>query len=171
MLFRSAQKLVNLQIALDFIKSKGAKLVGIGNASIHDGNETLILGLLWTLILTFSVSGENSNDDDDEEAKRKAAAAASASARKKALLMWAKKLAKEFNVDVKNLNKSWKDGRAFCAIISAFRPDLIDMEEVEKMTPRERLELAFRVGAMLGCPSILKPEDLLDVPVRSSLPL
>ena len=32
-----AQKLVNLQIALDFIKSKGAKLVGIGNASIHDG--------------------------------------------------------------------------------------------------------------------------------------
>ena len=42
---------------------------------------------------------------------------------------------------------------------------LIDMEEVEKMTPRERLELAFRVGAMLGCPPILKPEDLLDVPV------
>ena len=25
-----------LQIALDFIKSKGAKLVGIGNASIHE---------------------------------------------------------------------------------------------------------------------------------------
>jgi len=157
-----AQKLVNLQIALDFIKSKGAKLVGIGNASIHDGNETLILGLLWTLILTFSLSGSN---DDDEEAKRKAAAAASASARKKALLLWAKKLAKQFGLDVKNLTKSWKDGRAFCAIISAFRPDLIDMNEVEKMTPRERLELAFRVGAMLGCPPILKPEDLLDVDV------
>ena len=39
--------LENLQIALDYIKSGGAKLVGIQGSSIHDGNETVILGLLW----------------------------------------------------------------------------------------------------------------------------
>ena len=46
--------LENLSTALKFLNSK-VKLVGIGNRSIFEGNITLILGLLWTIILRFQV--------------------------------------------------------------------------------------------------------------------
>jgi len=36
---------------LNFIKAQGLKLVGIGPEDIVDGNQKLILGLIWTLIL------------------------------------------------------------------------------------------------------------------------
>ena len=44
----------NLNKAIKFIGSK-VKLVGIGARSVHDGNMTLILGLIWTIILRFQI--------------------------------------------------------------------------------------------------------------------
>ena len=50
-------KLQNVQNALDYLqKVKRIRLVNIRNDEIVDGNPTLILGLLWTLILRFQVS-------------------------------------------------------------------------------------------------------------------
>lgn len=49
-------KLQNVQKALDFLqKEKKIKLVNIRNDEIVDGNQKLILGLIWTLILHFQV--------------------------------------------------------------------------------------------------------------------
>lgn len=46
----------NVQISLNFLKSKGLLLQNIGAADIVDGKENLILGLVWTIILTYQVS-------------------------------------------------------------------------------------------------------------------
>jgi len=53
-------KLQNVQNALDFLQvKKHIKLVNIRNDEIVDGNQKLILGLIWTLILHFQVRGVN----------------------------------------------------------------------------------------------------------------
>ncbi|KAL5964603.1 Spectrin beta chain [Taenia solium] len=48
------QKIENVGRALEFIKSK-VHLENIGAEDIVDGNTTLILGLIWTIILRFQI--------------------------------------------------------------------------------------------------------------------
>jgi hypothetical protein len=48
-------KIQNVQIALDFLRVKGIKLVNIRSDEIVDGNPKLTLGLIWTIILHFQV--------------------------------------------------------------------------------------------------------------------
>lgn len=154
-----AQMLVNLDIALRFIKSKGAKLVGIGQAGIHDGNKVHILGLLWTLILTFSLKHVSTEGGEDGASSNETGEISG----QKELLLWARKAVGDRVDKLTDLNKSWKDGTAFCALISSYRPDLINMDDVAMVTPYERLEHAFGVAEdALNVPPILKPEDLLD---------
>lgn len=49
--------LQNAQMALDFLRYKKIKLVNIRAEDIVDGNPKLTLGLIWTIILHFQVSG------------------------------------------------------------------------------------------------------------------
>jgi len=141
-------ELENLATALKFLKQKGLKTVGIGNASIHDGNITLILGLLWTIILRFQIE-EISIDGVSG---------------KKGLILWAKKNTKHRSpeVNVRDLDRSWKNGKAFCALIENFRPDLIDYDSLDKSNPKECLETAFKIAEdEFGIPALLEPEDMM----------
>ena len=52
------QKLENLNKCLQFLKDKEIQLVNIGSKDIFSGNEKLILGLLWTIILRFEVGDQ-----------------------------------------------------------------------------------------------------------------
>ena len=53
--FRS-QKLENVNIALSFLEEDGLTLVNIDSTDIVDGKLKLILGLVWTLILHYSIA-------------------------------------------------------------------------------------------------------------------
>ncbi|VDI72230.1 dystonin [Mytilus galloprovincialis] len=46
-------KIQNVQIALEFLRRKGIKLVNIRSDEIVDGNPKLSLGLIWTIILHY----------------------------------------------------------------------------------------------------------------------
>ena len=48
-------KIANVNKALDYISSKGVKLVSIGAEEIVDGNSKMTLGLIWTIILRFAI--------------------------------------------------------------------------------------------------------------------
>lgn len=50
------QKAENVHQALKYIRGRGILLHNIGAEDIVDGNLKLILGLLWTLILRFTIS-------------------------------------------------------------------------------------------------------------------
>ncbi|CDQ73244.1 unnamed protein product [Oncorhynchus mykiss] len=57
-------KINNVNKALDYIASKGVKLVSIGAEEIVDGNAKMTLGMIWTIILRFAIqdiSVEESN--------------------------------------------------------------------------------------------------------------
>ncbi|KAL8601552.1 hypothetical protein ACOMHN_003818 [Nucella lapillus] len=116
-------KIANVNKALDFIASKGVKLVSIGAEEIVDGNVKMTLGMIWTIILRFAIQ-----DITVEELTAK-----------EGLLLWCqRKTAPYKNVNVQNFHLSWKDGLAFCALIHRHRPELIDYYKMSrvKIEPR-----------------------------------
>ncbi|OUM59484.1 hypothetical protein PIROE2DRAFT_52214 [Piromyces sp. E2] len=50
------QRIENVNKALEFIKSRGVNLTNIGAEDIVDSNPKLILGLIWTIILRFTIA-------------------------------------------------------------------------------------------------------------------
>jgi filamin len=60
------QKLENIQASLEFLKREGIKLVSIGADNICDGNRTLIMGLIWTIILRYQIQVEEGSSAKKE---------------------------------------------------------------------------------------------------------
>ncbi|KAI7804493.1 alpha-actinin-2b isoform X1 [Triplophysa rosa] len=143
-------KIANVNKALDFITSKGVKLVSIGAEEIVDGNVKMTLGMIWTIILRFAIQ-----DISVEETSAK-----------EGLLLWCqRKTAPYRNVNIQNFHVSWKDGLALCALIHRHRPDLIDYAKLNKDDPLGNLNLAFDVAEKhLDIPKMLDAEDILNTP-------
>uniref|UniRef100_A0A665X3W5 Actinin alpha 3b n=1 Tax=Echeneis naucrates TaxID=173247 RepID=A0A665X3W5_ECHNA len=143
-------KIANVNKALDFICSKGVKLVSIGAEEIVDGNVKMTLGMIWTIILRFAIQ-----DISVEETSAK-----------EGLLLWCqRKTAPYRNVNVQNFHISWKDGLALCALIHRHRPDLIDYSKLRKDDPIGNLNTAFEVAEkFLDIPKMLDAEDIVNTP-------
>ncbi|XP_072315969.1 alpha-actinin-4 isoform X2 [Eucyclogobius newberryi] len=137
----------NVNKALDFIASKGVKLVSIGAEEIVDGNAKMTLGMIWTIILRFAIQ-----DISVEETSAK-----------EGLLLWCqRKTAPYKNVNVQNFHISWKDGLAFNALIHRHRPELIDYDKLRKDDPLTNLNNAFDVAEKyLDIPKMLDAEDIV----------
>ncbi|KAF9525906.1 actin cross-linking [Crepidotus variabilis] len=138
----------NVNKALEFITSRGVKLTNIGPEDIMDGNLKLILGMIWTLILRFTIA------DISEEGLRA----------KEGLLLWCQRKTEPYNeVDVQDFSYSWSDGLALCALIHCHRPDLLDYNKLDKSDRHGNTRLAFTVAAEhLNIPQLLEVEDLCD---------
>uniref|UniRef100_H3BE04 Actinin alpha 3 n=1 Tax=Latimeria chalumnae TaxID=7897 RepID=H3BE04_LATCH len=145
-------KIANVNKALDFIASKGVKLISIGAEEIVDGNVKMTLGMIWTIILRFAIQ-----DISVEETSAK-----------EGLLLWCqRKTAPYRNVNVQNfhISPSWKDGLALCALIHRHRPDLIDYSKLRKDDPIGNLNTAFEVAEKyLDIPKMLDAEDIVNTP-------
>lgn len=142
------KKAQNLNLVLKFVQSKGIRLLNIGVDDFLDGNLKIILGFIWTIICKYSI-----DDISEEELTAK-----------DALLLWCKKKTKGYSgVDVQNFHMSWKDGLAFCALIHAHRPDLLDFDSLNKADAAANLQLAFDIAEKkLGLPSLLDVADIVD---------
>ncbi|KAF2457189.1 alpha-actinin-2 [Lineolata rhizophorae] len=143
------QKFENVNKALDFIKRRGIQMTNIGAEDVVDGNRKIILGLIWTLILRFTIS------DINEEGL----------SAKEGLLLWCqRKTACYEEVDVRDFSASWSDGLAFCALLDIHRPDLIDYDSLDKSDHRGNMQLAFDIASQeIGIPDLLDVEDVCDV--------
>jgi actinin alpha len=141
-------KIANVNKALQFIESKGVKLVSIGAEEIVDGNLKMTLGMIWTIILRFAIQ-----DISVEEMTAK-----------EGLLLWCqRKTAPYKNVNVQNFHLSFKDGLAFCALIHRHRPELLDYNKLSRDNPLENLNLAFDVAEKyLDIPRMLDAEDMVN---------
>ena len=138
-------------------------MTNIGAEDVVDGNRKIILGLIWTLILRFTIS------DINEEGM----------SAKEGLLLWCqRKTACYDEVDVRDFSSSWNDGLALyvlftviaaianspsCALLDIHRPDLIDYDKLDKNDHRGNMKLAFDLAKSIGIPDLLDVEDVCDV--------
>uniref|UniRef100_A0A915PPA4 Calponin-homology (CH) domain-containing protein n=1 Tax=Setaria digitata TaxID=48799 RepID=A0A915PPA4_9BILA len=152
------QKLENISLALQFLENEEhIKLVNIDSSAIADHNLKLILGLIWTLILHYSISKQvwgNHLNDGSESAEM--------SAREK-LLTWLKaKLPAELSVT--NFTLDWNDGIRLGALVDSCAPDL----EVgwRKWLPSQALQSTFTAMQLasnyLGIAALIEPEELIS---------
>uniref|UniRef100_A0A1I8EEK1 Alpha-actinin n=1 Tax=Wuchereria bancrofti TaxID=6293 RepID=A0A1I8EEK1_WUCBA len=164
-------KIANVNKALEYIESKGVKLVSIGAEEIVDGNVKMTLGLIWTIILRFAIQDINVEGFIFttkiflffiffKKSKLISNFILELSARDGLLLWCQRKTAPYSNVNVQNFHTSWKDGLAFCALIHRHRPELIDYSKLHKGDPLHNLNLAFDIAEKyLDIPRMLDPED------------
>eukprot|EP01147_Barroeca_monosierra_P006283 gene6283-7454_t len=149
-------KIENVDATMNFIRSKDVKLEAMGGQDIVDGNLTLTLGLIWTIILRFQI--EEIECEDSKSAKE-------------ALLRWCKRKTEGYRgVKVENFTTSWRDGLAFNALIHRHRPDLIDFNSLNPNDPITNLSNAFLIAERdLGITALLDAEDVVNMPDEKSI--
>lgn len=87
-------------------------LCSADSKAIVDGNLKLILGLIWTLILHYSISMPMWEDEDDEDARKQTP--------KQRLLGWIQN--KVPQLPITNFNRDWQDGKALGALVDNCAP-------------------------------------------------
>ena len=154
--------LENVDKALSFLQEQLVHLENIGALDIVDGNPSLTLGLIWTIILRFQIQVIEHVVDDNKETR----------SAKDALLLWCQiKTADYTNVNVRNFTTSWKDGLAFNALIHKYRADLINYSQLQKANAEYNLNNAFTIAEKkLGITRLLDPEDVnVEYPDEKSI--
>lgn len=145
------QKMENLTIILEYIKSLNISLVNIGPEDIVDGNQKLILGLIWTIISKLSISEILTSEFFTMREE---------------ILHWVQRVTEGYkNVNVVDLSTSWQDGLAFNAVIHKFRSALVpDFDSFNPANRYENCENAFRIAEEhLEIPRLFDPDDIIDV--------
>ena len=145
--------LENVDKGLTFLQEQLVHLENIGASDIVDGNPSLTLGLIWTIILRFQIQVITIENPENPETR----------SAKDALLLWCQiKTADYSNVNVRNFTTSWKDGLAFNALIHKHRADLINFSQLQKSNPVQNLNNAFTIAErMLGITRLLDAEDVI----------
>ena len=65
------------------------------------------------------------------------------------------------DISVENFTSSFSDGKAFCAILKRYHPDLVDNTLLSRLVddPTRLLDFVFRQFEKIGIPRLLDPED------------
>ncbi|XP_042224057.1 F-actin-monooxygenase Mical-like isoform X2 [Homarus americanus] len=87
------------------------------------------------------------------------------------LLVWCKKqVALYDSIHVEDMTTSFKDGRALCAIIHRYRPDLIDFEAVRPQDIAQNNQLAFDILERdFGIPPVMTGAEMAECEVPDKL--
>merc|ERR1712055_91249 len=78
--------------------------------------------------------------------------------------IWCRRVTASYeNINILDMDLSWRNGLAFCALIHHFRPSLIDYDSLNPEDILENNTLAYTLAEEeLGIPSLLDPQDMLD---------
>ncbi|XP_063796937.1 filamin-B isoform X1 [Pseudophryne corroboree] len=149
----SQMQLENVSVALEFLEKENIKLVSIDSKAIVDGNLKLILGLIWTLILHYSISMPVWEDEGDEETKNQTP--------KQRLLGWIQN--KIPYLPITNFSHNWKDGKALGALVDSCAPGLCpDWETWDPKKPVDNAREAMQqADDWLGVPQVIAPEEII----------
>ncbi|CAM4756036.1 unnamed protein product [Rotaria magnacalcarata] len=156
--FRS-QKLENVSVVLDFLENtERIRLVNIDASHIVDGKLKLILGLIWTLILHYSISLPMWEFD-----KADTPGLAKDTTPKQKLMHWIQeKLPPE--LPITNFTSDWNDGRAIGALVDACAPGLYpDWSDRDPQNALENTKEAMDLAEhWLGIPQLIQPHEMLN---------
>ncbi|XP_063704506.1 filamin-A-like isoform X2 [Culicoides brevitarsis] len=152
--FRS-QKCENVEIALKFLEREGIKIINIDSADVVDGKLKLILGLIWALILHYSISMPMWDGEDAPKGGQ-------GPTPKQRLMHWVQNKIPE--VPITNFTNDWNDGKAVGALVDACAPGLCP--DWANWDPKNALQNAKEAMGLaddwLNVPQLVKPEDMVN---------
>lgn len=154
--FRS-QKLENVSVALKFLEHDEAiRIVNIDSTDIVDCKLKLILGLIWTLILHYSISLPMWEGEDDSQHDGKGATP------KQRLMHWIQ--SKVPDLPITNFTSDWNDGRAVGALVDAVAPGLCP--DWQDWNPNDSVQNAAEAMGLaddwLNVRQLIKPEEMVN---------
>lgn len=155
--FRS-QKLENVSVALKFLEDdESIRIVNIDSTDIVDCKLKLILGLIWTLILHYSISMPMWEGEDEPlygEGKGPTP--------KQRLLHWIQ--SKLPDLPVTNFTSDWNDGKAVGALVDAVAPGLCP--DWQDWNPKDSIQNATEAMGLaddwLNVRQLIKPEEMVN---------
>ncbi|KAK8888747.1 GTPase activator activity protein [Tritrichomonas musculus] len=150
---RNIEMVQNCDLAIEMFEKDGVKLVGISGKDINDNNQKLILGLIWSLILRYSISKSidmepNSNSKSSNISKSK----------KDALLSWAI----ERTSNYPNIKNFTPYDLSLCALLDSYFPEKINYYSLNPNETEHNSKLATQVMDELGIPVFVYPEDITN---------
>uniref|UniRef100_A0A8K9VDI0 Calponin-homology (CH) domain-containing protein n=1 Tax=Oncorhynchus mykiss TaxID=8022 RepID=A0A8K9VDI0_ONCMY len=152
--FRQMQ-LENVSVALEFLDKENIKLVSIDSKAIVDGNLKLILGMVWTLILHYSISMPMWDEEEEGgDGQHKTP--------KQRLLGWIQNKLPE--ISIHNFSRDWQSGRALGALVNSCAPGLCaDWNQWDQTKPVDNAREAMKqADNWLGIPQVITPEEIVD---------
>lgn len=166
----AVEKVTNCDIALDMFEKDGVQLVGISGKDISDNNEKLILGLIWSLILHYSIgqslnnsvhyevdmSDDRKDNNNIEVNHTKIMDETIKAAEKMALLSWAEKRIRNYP----NIEKFVPYDLVICALLDSYFPEKIQYKDLKPENHQENLKIANSIMNDLKIPIFVYPEDL-----------
>uniref|UniRef100_A0A336KKF8 CSON010354 protein n=1 Tax=Culicoides sonorensis TaxID=179676 RepID=A0A336KKF8_CULSO len=156
--FRS-QKCENVEIALKFLEREGIKIINIDSSDIVDCKLKLILGLIWTLILHYSISMPMW---DGDETPQNGHGPTPKQRKIFSLMHWIQN--KVPDLPIGNFTNDWNDGKAVGALVDAVAPGLCP--DWPSWNPKDALQNATEAMGLaddwLNVRQLLKPEDLVN---------
>lgn len=151
--FRS-QKLENVSVALKFLEREGIKIINIDSTDIVDCKLKLILGLIWLLILHYSISMPMWDSDTEAPNDKQTP--------KQRLLNWVKNRVPE--LPIHNFTTDWNDGKAIGALVDNVAPGLCP--DWESWDPKDALQNATEAMGLaddwLGVRQLIKPDEMTN---------
>ncbi|KAK4872119.1 hypothetical protein RN001_016243 [Aquatica leii] len=153
--FRS-QKLENVSVALKFLQEdENIRIVNIDSSHIVDCKLKLILGLIWTLILHYSISLPMWEGEEEVTNGH-------GSTPKQRLLNWIQN--KIPDLPITNFTADWTTGKAVGALVDAVAPglcpDWTDWNTNDSI--QNAAEAMGLADDWLSIPQLIKPEEMVN---------
>lgn len=165
---RQVDMVQNCELALEMFQSDGVKLVGISGKDINDNNEKLILGLVWSLIVHYSVDKsvqyDVEKDNNIQQISKETENKANIENRipvkdsKRTLLSWASTRTANYP-NIKNFQPF---NLSLCALLDTYVPEKINYYNLDPKNSQHNSELATNVMKDLGIPVLVYPEEIED---------
>ncbi|XP_053377764.1 filamin-A-like isoform X5 [Mercenaria mercenaria] len=150
------QKLENVTMALEFLeRDEGIRIVNIDSGDIVDSKLKLILGLIWTLILHYSISMPMWEGEEPQPQE-------GGPTPKQRLLNWIQ--GKVPDMPIKNFTTDWNDGKAIGALVDALAPGLCpDWEDWDPKKAKQNAKEAMDAAEKwLDVPQLIKPDEITN---------
>uniref|UniRef100_A0A4Y0BPW1 Calponin-homology (CH) domain-containing protein n=2 Tax=Anopheles funestus TaxID=62324 RepID=A0A4Y0BPW1_ANOFN len=155
--FRS-QKLENVSVALKFLEVEGIKIVNIDSSDIVDCKLKLIMGLIWTLILHYSISLPMWEGDENGDNL----ANGNGASPKQRLMNWIHRLVPDLPIN--NFTSDWTNGKAVGALVDAVAPGLCP--DWPMWDPKDAVQNAAEAMGLaddwLNVRQLIRPEEMVN---------
>ena len=158
----NVQKVQNCDLAIDMFSKDGVQLVGISGKDISDNNEKLILGLIWSLILHYSIgksiTSVISNPKLNEIQSNKTEKTPTSTITKKtsALRSWAIERTKNYP----HIHDFTPYELSMCALLDSYVPEKINYYSLNPNEIEHNSKLASDVMNELGIPVYITSDEV-----------